>query len=69
MLIFLDLVEHLKKNIAVVTTCQIGLVTINAVMIPSLLYGTEAITLNERQHKQITAVQTRHLTYLLGITW
>ena len=38
-------------------------------MIPSLLYGTEALTLNERHLKQLTAVQTRHLRYLLGITW
>ena len=33
----------------------------NAAVIPSLLYGTEALTLNERHIKQLTAVQTRHL--------
>ena len=41
----------------------------NAAVIPSLLYSTEALTLNERHLKQLTAVQTRHLRYFLGITW
>ena len=41
----------------------------NAAVIPSLLYGTEALTLYERHIKQLTAVQLGHLRRLLGISW
>ena len=40
----------------------------NAAVIPSLLYGTEALTLYERHIKQLTAVQLGYLRRLLGIS-
>ena len=41
----------------------------NAVVIPSDLYGTEALTFYERDMKQLTAVHIGHLRRLLGILW
>ena len=41
----------------------------NAAVIPSLLYGTEALTLFERHIKVLTSVQLSHLRRLLGISW
>ena len=38
----------------------------NTAFISSLLYSTEALIFHARQ---LTVVQTRHLRYLLGITW
>ena len=40
----------------------------NAAVIPSLFYGTEALTIYERHFKQLTAVQLGHLRRLLGIS-
>ena len=62
---------HVRVNVAFFQYVKLAtkIKVYNAAVIPSLLYGTEALTLNERHLKQLTTVQTRQLRCLLGITW